>query len=222
MSLDTNMGDKIFLFGLLVYLLTLPAYAQQADAPVIIRPGAPGQPSTVLPSTMRATLPPVSPKDIEFMRGMIMHHAQAVEMTAMIASRTQNRDIHLLGERISKSQVDEMELMKRWLMLQGHPAAPATAGHSHHGHGASQHMMPGMLTAKQMDELRKANGTEFDRLFLAGMIQHHEGALVMVKDLFDTAGAGQNAELFSFASDVDSGQRAEITTMKTLLEKIRK
>jgi uncharacterized protein (DUF305 family) len=83
---------------------------------------------------------------------------------------------------------------------------------SHH-----QMLMPGMLTAKQMDALRKANGEEFDRLFLTGMIQHHGGALTMVKDLFDTAGAGQDAELFNFATDVDSGQRAEIRIMQTML-----
>ena len=77
--------------------------------------------------------------------------------------------------------------------------------------------MPGMLTSKQMEALRKAKGAEFDQLFLRGMIQHHDGALVMVKDLFDTAGAGQDAELFNFASDVDSSQRAEIKIMQTLL-----
>ena len=78
-------------------------------------------------------------------------------------------------------------------------------------------LMPGMLTPKQMDELKQAKGEEFDRLFLTGMIQHHEGALSMVKDLFDSAGAGQDAELFNFASDVDSGQRAEIKIMQTML-----
>jgi uncharacterized protein (DUF305 family) len=80
-------------------------------------------------------------------------------------------------------------------------------------------LMPGMLTAEQMEALRKAKGTEFDHLFLTGMIQHHDGALTMVRDLFDTAGAGQDAELFNFATDVDSGQRAEIRIMKTMLEK---
>ena len=79
-------------------------------------------------------------------------------------------------------------------------------------------LMPGMLTAKQMDALKDAKGDQFDQLFLKGMIQHHNGALVMVKDLFDTAGAGQDAELFNFASDVDSGQRAEIKVMQTMLE----
>ena len=81
--------------------------------------------------------------------------------------------------------------------------------------GAS--LMPGMLTAKQMNALKKAKGKEFDSLFLRGMIQHHNGALIMVKELFDTAGAGQDAELFNFASDVDSGQRAEIRAMQTML-----
>lgn len=78
-------------------------------------------------------------------------------------------------------------------------------------------LMPGMLTAEQMDALKAAKGKEFDELFLKGMIQHHDGALNMVKELFDTAGAGQDAELFNFASDVDSGQRAEIKVMKTML-----
>jgi uncharacterized protein (DUF305 family) len=80
-------------------------------------------------------------------------------------------------------------------------------------------LMPGMLTAGQMYELKKASGKEFDRLFLSGMIQHHNGALIMVEDLFATAGAGQDAELFNFATDVDSGQRAEIKIMQTMLEK---
>ncbi len=210
-----------------VFVLAPFAFGQRPEtkeAPVIVRPGAPGQPSRVLPPDTRAALPPRSPKDVEFMQGMIMHHAQAVEMTDMIEGRTTNRDIRLLGERISKSQTDEMEFMKRWLVLRGEPTShqmPAkSGGHAHGGHALSSEMlMPGMLTKQQMDALRRAKGAEFDRLFLVGMIQHHEGALVMVKDLFDTAGAGQDAELFSFATDVDSGQRAEIKSMETLLNK---
>jgi uncharacterized protein (DUF305 family) len=85
--------------------------------------------------------------------------------------------------------------------------------------GATMALMPGMLTPEQMDGLRKAKGPEFDRLFLVGMIQHHNGALTMVKDLFDTAGAGQDAELFNFATDADNSQRAEIRIMQTMLEK---
>ena len=196
-------------------LLALTVSAQQA--PVVVQPGAPGQPTKTLPPTTKATLPPPSPADVKFMQGMIMHHAQAVEMTALIESHTQNNDLRSLGARISRSQSDEMKFMKRWLTVRGEPAAPAM--HAMHGMDMSSHqmMMPGMLTAKQMDTLKNAKGEEFDQLFLKGMIQHHNGALVMVKDLFDSAGAGQDAELFNFASDVDSGQRAEIRIMQSML-----
>src|SRR5687767_9869125 len=101
---------------------SLQAFAQQ-DGPVVVRPGAPGQATQKLPASTRVTLPPNSQKDIEFMQGMIMHHAQAVEMTDMIAERTDNKNIRLLGDRISKSQTDEMKFMKRWLELRGHPGS---------------------------------------------------------------------------------------------------
>jgi uncharacterized protein (DUF305 family) len=207
--------------------LSLSVCAQgQADSqsppPVVVQPGAPGQPTRTLPPSTRATLPPRSTKDVEFMQGMVMHHAQAVEMTALIESHTENRELRLLGARISQSQSDEMKFMKRWLEARGEPVSLPMAGMQGmdmSGHDMSSHHMhmPGMLTPKQMDALRKAKGAEFDRLFLAGMIQHHNGALTMVKDLFDTAGAGQDAELFNFATDVDSGQRAEIRIMQTML-----
>ncbi len=153
---------------------------------------------------------------------MIMHHAQAVEMTALIESRTRNKDLRLLGERISKSQSDEINFMKRWLEARGEPAESpmqGMPGMNMSGMEMSKHqmLMPGMLTPKQMDALRRAKGAAFDRLFLTGMIQHHNGALIMVKDLFNTAGAGQDSELFNFATDVDSGQRAEIRIMQNML-----
>jgi uncharacterized protein (DUF305 family) len=155
------------------------------------------------------------------MQGMIMHHAQAVEMTALIESHTENRELRLLGARISKSQSDEIKFMKRWLEARGEPVEPPMQGMDMPGMDMPGHhmLMPGMLTPKQMDALRKARGAEFDHLFLTGMIQHHSGALTMVKELFDTAGAGQDAELFNFATDVDSGQRAEIRIMQTMLGK---
>lgn len=212
--------SSLFSLLALIGMFSLPALAQQADTgPVVVQPGAPGQPTRTLSSTTRAELPPRSRKDVEFMQGMIMHHAQAVEMTDMIESRTTNDAVRLIGSRISKSQSDEMEFMKRWLAVRGEPVSPPMAGGQMHGHShwASHALMPGMLSPEQMDALRKAKGAEFDRLFLKGMIQHHEGALVMVKDLFDSAGAGQDAELFNFASDVDTGQRAEIKSMETLL-----
>jgi uncharacterized protein (DUF305 family) len=151
------------------------------------------------------------------MQGMIMHHAQAVEMTALIESHTKNKDLRSLGARISSSQSEEIKFMKRWLAARGEPISPAMPEMPGMDMSSHSMLMPGMLTPKQMAALRKAEGEEFDHLFLTGMIQHHGGALVMVKDLFDTAGAGQDAELFNFATDVDSGQRAEIRIMQNML-----
>ncbi len=203
-------------------LFSLPVCAQQADpaTPVVVQPGAPGQPSRTLPPSTRATLPPRSLADVRFMQGMIMHHAQAVEMTALIESHTVNKNLRSLGARISSSQSDEIKFMKRWLEAREEPISPTMpemAGMDMSSHASHSMLMPGMLTEKQMEALKKAKGEEFDRLFLTGMIQHHGGALIMVKDLFDTAGAGQDAELFNFATDVDSGQRAEIRIMQTML-----
>ena len=196
-------------------------YAQKT-APVVVQPGAPGKPTRTLPATVRPTLPSASPADVQFMQGMIMHHAQAVEMTALIESHTENKDLRSLGARISSSQSDEMKFMKRWLASRGQPISQPLHDMSH-AKMAHEPMalMPGMLTPEQMDALRKAKGEEFDHLFLTGMIQHHDGALTMVKELFDTAGAGQDAELFNFATDVDSGQRAEIRIMQSMLERKR-
>jgi uncharacterized protein (DUF305 family) len=196
--------------------------AQQTDPAksVVVQPGAPGKPSRTLPPSTRATLPPRSQADVEFMQGMIMHHSQAVEMTALIGSHTENKDLRLLGARISSSQSDEIKFMQRWLAARGERVSNATPGMP--GMDMSRQpmgLMPGMLSTEQMETLRKAKGTEFDRLFLTGMIQHHNGALTMVKDLFDTAGAGQDAELFNFATDADNSQRAEIRIMQGMLEK---
>jgi uncharacterized protein (DUF305 family) len=199
----------------------MQAQAQQdgSSGPVVVQPGAPGKPSRTLPASTRGKLPPASPANVEFMQGMIMHHAQAVEMTALIPSHTENKDLRALGARISHSQADEIRFMKRWLSARGEPLSMPMPAHMDMAHHHSMPMMPGMLTPEQMDALRQAKGAEFDHLFLTGMIQHHEGALTMVKDLFDRPGAGQDAELFDFATDVDSGQRAEIRIMQAMLEK---
>src|SRR4029077_6680307 len=213
-------------------------WAQQTDSatPVVVQPGAPGKPSRTLPPSTRATLPPRSHADVEFMQGMIMHHSQAVEMTALIVSHTENKDLRSLGARIGSSQSDEIKFMQRWLAARGEPVSmPAKepmqgrmigtmsgmpdgdmSTHTSRQPGA---LMPGMLTPEQMEALRKAKGAEFDHLFLTGMIQHHNGALTMVKDLFDTAGAGQDADVFNFATDADNTQRAEIKIMQSMLDK---
>jgi uncharacterized protein (DUF305 family) len=200
-----------------------PAQQNNSASPVVVQPGAPGKPSKTLPPSTKGALPPRSQADVEFMQGMIMHHSQAVEMTALIPSHTENKELRSLGARISSSQSDEIKFMRRWLAARGESVSMTTPGTpspempgmdmSHHGMA----LMPGMLTPEQMDALRKAKGSEFDQLFLTGMIQHHNGALTMVKDLFDTAGAGQDAELFNFATDADNSQRAEIKIMQSML-----
>jgi uncharacterized protein (DUF305 family) len=216
-SLRSACAVAIFCGLLLAVNFSLPAAGAQAQSsapPVVVQPGRPGQPSRTLPSSTHARLLPPSPADVAFMQGMIMHHQQAVEMTALIPSHTSNKDLALLGARISHSQAEEIKFMQRWLAARGQPGSMAMPGMPHH-----DMLMPGMLTPEQMAALRQAQGAEFDRLFLAGMIQHHTGALTMVKDLFDTAGAGQDAELFDFTTDVDTGQRAEIRIMQSMLQK---
>jgi len=153
------------------------------------------------------------------MQGMIMHHAQAVEMTALIPSHTENKALRSLGARISSSQSDEIKFMKRWLAARGQPfsLSPQMAGMDMSQDAKT--LMPGMLSVKKKEAMRHARGPELDRLFLTGMIQHHDGALTMVRDLFDTAGAGQDADLFDFATDADNTQRAEIRIMQTMLDR---
>jgi uncharacterized protein (DUF305 family) len=196
------------------------AQTTSASQPVVVQPGAPGKPSKTLPPSTTGTLPARSQADVDFMQGMIMHHAQAVEMTALIASRTDNKDLRLLGAKISSSQSGEIKFMQRWLAARGESVSMAMPGMSDmDASGKPMALMPGMLTPEQMEALRNAKGAEFDHLFLTGMIQHHNGALIMVKDLFDTAGAGQEADIFNFATDADNTQRAEIKIMQSMLEK---
>ncbi len=229
--MKSRLASSLMLVATGLFLSVPTSLAQQKNRrPVIVQPGAPGSPTRELPATTRAELPPVSAADVQFMQGMIVHHAQAVEMTDLIESHTDNAGVRALGARISRSQSDEIAFMKRWLAARGQSMTIAAAEmhHMHHNmhnsrNGTSHEagaLMPGMLTPQQMEALRRSRGAEFDRLFLSGMIRHHGGALDMVRDLFAAAGAGQEAELFTFATDVDSGQRAEIRVMQNMLEKI--
>ena len=151
------------------------------------------------------------------MQGMIGHHEQALEMTQLVPSRSSRADMELLAKRIEISQTDEIEMMRDWLKSRGE-ALPDP--HAHHEPGAT--LMPGMLTASEMQQLAHAKDTEFDRLFLTLMIKHHEGALVMVEELFSTPGAGQQSDTFAFASDVDADQRTEIARMSAMLREGQK
>jgi uncharacterized protein (DUF305 family) len=219
-SVPTVLCGTLLAASALTAFFCYPARAHQSQpiTPVVVQPGAPGEPSKTLPPSTKATLPPRSQAEVEFMQGMIMHHSQAVEMTALILSHTENKDLRLLGARISSSQSDEIRFMQRWLAARGEPVSVAPAKMPGMDMPQPMALMPGMLTPQQMEALRKANGAEFDRLFLTGMIQHHNGALIMVQDLFDTPGAGQDADLFDFATDADNTQRAEIKIMQGMLE----
>ena len=155
--------------------------------------------------------------DVRFMRGMIGHHAQAIEMTDLLRTRTNSEEMRKLGLRIEVSQADEIKMMQHWLQARGQEVP---GPHAMHMHGAT--LMPGMLTPEEMSRLAEAKGPDFDRLFLEGMIKHHGGALTMVHDLFSTAGAGQESEIFAFASDVDADQRMEIDRMDAMLKELQK
>jgi len=205
----------------------LVSLATLALGQTIVQPGAPGTASKIVsPESVRITPRAPSEADTSFMQGMIHHHQQAVEMTAMMPSRTHNKALLKLGQRISISQTDEIQFMRQWLADRG-KAVPMDHEHmAHMGHQgmdmASMPPMPGMLTAEQMKALAKSSGSKFDYLFLTGMIQHHNGALIMVKDLFDSPGAGQDNQLFDFATDVDNTQTAEIKIMTGMLKKEKK
>ncbi|HEX6746164.1 MAG TPA: DUF305 domain-containing protein [Longimicrobium sp.] len=155
--------------------------------------------------------------DARFMRGMIAHHAQALEMTALVPQRTTRADLRLMAQRIALSQQDEIAMMRRWLQDRGLEAPPADAHAGHDMPGMQHALMPGMLTPEEMARLAASTGAEFETRFLEGMIRHHEGALRMVEELFASQGAAQESETYRFASDVDADQRAEIARMQTLL-----
>lgn len=162
---------------------------------------------------------PYNQADVTFMQGMIPHHAQAVLMAKMATTHGARGDVRILSERILVAQSDEITLMRNWLRDRGQvvPAADATH-HKHTLNGVAHDMlMPGMLTPDEMAALDKARGPEWDRLFLAGMIKHHEGALSMVDEVFEAYGALQDDDMFKFASDVYADQTTEIDFMQKML-----
>jgi len=183
-----------------------------------MQPGAPGEATRTISTAEATDLSKVgaTAADIKFMQGMIGHHAQAVEMVALINERTATPAMKLLGMRIQVSQDDEMNMMRGWLKDHG---AEIPGPHHHH---TAEGFMPGMLTAEEMTALANAKGVEFDRLFLLGMIKHHGGAIQMVRDLFNTPGAGQDGSIYAFASDVDADQRMEIDRMALMLKELGK
>ena len=176
----------------------------------LVQGGAPGEASRNITVEEATDLSGVqhTAADVQFMQGMISHHAQALEMTALLYDRSSWQDIRMLAQRIDVSQADEINMMQDWLVVRDEGMA------EHHAHGTM--LMPGMLTPDQMAELAAATESDFDRLFLEYMIMHHHGAVVMVEDLFASPGAAQESQIFNFASDVIADQSMEITRMRRM------
>ena len=163
---------------------------------------------------------PYSDADVDFMSGMIPHHAQAVIMAGWALSHDARKDVAILCERIVVGQRDEIVMMQNWLRDRGQPVPDATSTrHKMKMNGVEHEMlMPGMLTDEEMADLARARGPEFDRLFLIGMIKHHQGAIDMVDALFNAYGAAQDETVFRFANDVFADQSIEIDRMNKMLE----
>jgi len=190
----------------------------EPDGPPVVQLGSPGEPNRTLTDEEASNLdvPEYTDGDVEFVQGMIPHHAQALTMTAMVADRTFSPDLPLMAERMDISQRDEIRLMEQWLEDRGEDVPDAPGDHGH-GDGAAE-LMPGMLTDDELAQLEQATGREFDTLFLQYMIRHHEGARVMVADLLSgEGGGGQEPEVFQLAQHIDSDQSIEIARMKSLL-----
>jgi len=251
-----------------------------SDGPRVVQAGAPGEASRAFGGGSLDEVQGIAftRADVAFIQGMIHHHAQALEMTALIPERTTGKAIRQMGLRMEISQKDEIGIMERWLRARGlevpewhrgggagqgqergatghgttdHPVEAHSAGHGTTGHaagghtapehGATEHAapapptsdrgdmdhrahghgMPGMLTPLQMAQLEAARGVAFDRLFLELMIQHHQGALAMVRDLYNSPGAAQESLVYQLASEIDADQDIEIRRMREILQTLR-
>jgi uncharacterized protein (DUF305 family) len=184
-------------------------------APNVVQPGAPGEPTRTLTPQELEELEPAAhtAADVEFVQGMIHHHAQALRMTALVPERSTWTDLELLARRMDVSQEAEIEAMRTWLIERGEDAPEL---HRLHGHAHGAGRRPGMLTEAEMQRLRRARGKAFDRLFLDFMIRHHRGAIQMVEELYAGDG-GLESEVDALARGVDSDQLIEIGRMQQLL-----
>lgn len=187
---------------LLLVPVAVSACAAQTSAP-------PAHPHQAAPILAAASGAGYTVADVRFMQDMIGHHAQAIVMAALAPTHGASTNVLRLAEKIDISQRDEIAMMRDWLRQRNQPVPDSVHLHA---------MMPGMLTPEELKRLDAARGAEFDRLFLSFMIRHHEGALMMVEKLFETAGAAQDPDLFRFVTDVDADQRDEIYAMQQLLE----
>jgi uncharacterized protein (DUF305 family) len=213
-----------------ILLAGLLAGSAAPQTPPIFNPGAPGEPSRVISATEAVELGRSSftADDVAFMQHMIVHHAQAVEMVELLQTRGAHPTVRRLGQRIAQSQEAEMALMRNWLSDRGQPLEMTGMGGGHTGMDHSAHaghampasdtpVMAGMLSPAQMQALAAASGPLFDRLFLEGMIRHHQGALDMVDALMAKPGAAEDTMLSDFTTSVVGDQSAEILRMQSLL-----
>ena len=196
-------------------------WASTPQTPPIFNPGAPGEASRVITADEAVALSRTGyvEADVRFMQHMLVHHAQAVEMVELLKTRAASETVRRLGERIAQSQEAEMELMQEWLLSRGLPVSVPDPHAGHHGHAPDPNspLMAGMLSPAQMAQLAAASGPAFDRLFLEGMIRHHQGALDMVEDLLSAPDTAEDPMLSDFASSVTADQSAEILRMQSIL-----
>lgn len=226
-----------FVIGLIVSGLIAGSAAQQT--PPIFQPGAPGAPSRVITPAQALELSRsgYTAGDVRFMQHMLVHHGQAVEMVDLLKVHGSDATVRRLGERIAMGQEAEMVIMEAWLHSREQPTAMTMGAADHSGHAGMDHsahaghgdmaasmappsetaIMPGMLSPAQMVRLAAARGADFDRLFLEGMIQHHQGALDMVDELMAEPDAAEDPTLSDFLSSVVADQNAEILRMQSLL-----
>jgi uncharacterized protein (DUF305 family) len=207
---------SLAIFGLTVLLA---CSSGRVDPATGLPMGAMGEEAAIARARADSVRLPYTAADIHFMSGMISHHAQAIKMAKWSATHGASPAVMRLSERIATSQADEIVFMQSWLRDRRQPVPEPDPAGMKMTMGGSEHvmLMPGMLTPEQMAQLDSARGNEFDKLFLTFMIQHHQGAITMVRELFSAQGAGQDESVFQFANDVEIDQEAEIARMRQML-----
>lgn len=219
-----TFGSRRVGMPVLFLAATIVAGCSHATAPPVMAAGSgivtAGSAATIASADSTARL--FTPADVDFMTGMVPHHAQAVIMARWCPSHGARADVKLFCEKIVIAQTDEIRLMRHWLADRGQPVPDSmSTKHLMKMAGMTHEMlMPGMLSDSQMVALDRARGSEFDRLFLVGMIGHHQGAIDMVQELFRQPRGGQEDVVFRFATDVLADQSAEIERMKIMLETV--
>ena len=209
---------KYYLPAATCLVLAGHATAVLAQQPPIVQPGAPGKPTKSLNANEATEIAKnsYSRDDVTFMQDMIPHHNQAVQMAALVADRTNSEELTAIAGRIDASQADEIQFMQEWLATRGEDVPDPTAHHAMH----MSHDMAGMASPEQMAQLAAASATDFDRLFLELMIEHHKGAVVMVRDLLSRSGSAYDPGLFQFVNDIVNDQNSEIDRMTIMLSNL--